>query len=39
MLYFEGDWQFYRCDKHGTVVLTPQGQLQSEESDDSRIRR
>lgn len=38
-LWLEGEWQFYRCDQHGIVVLTPNGQVPSDEPDDSKVRR
>lgn len=38
-LWIEGEWRFYRCEEHGTVVITPQAPAESEEPDDSKIRR
>ena len=38
-LWLEGEWQFYRCDCHGIVVLTPTAELSSDEPDDSKVRR
>jgi hypothetical protein len=38
-LWLEGEWQFYRCEQHGIVVLTPGPGLSSDEPDDSKVRR
>ena len=38
-LWTEGEWQFYRCDTHGIIVLSPDGPFESDEPDDSKVRR
>ena len=38
-LWTEGEWQFYRCDTHGIIVLSPDEHLETDEPDDSRVRR
>jgi hypothetical protein len=35
----EGEWQFYRCETHGIVVFSPEGELKTDEPDDSKVRR
>lgn len=38
-LWTEGEWQFYRCQTHGIIVLSPDQQSGSDEQDDSKVRR
>jgi hypothetical protein len=38
-LWTEGEWQFYRCDTHGIIVQSPDRSVNTDEPDDSKIRR
>jgi hypothetical protein len=38
LLWIDGDWVFYRCETHGTVVRTLQAR-QAEVESDAQLRR
>jgi hypothetical protein len=34
----DGEWHFYRCPTHQTVVLPPNGRMKVDDSEDSDVR-
>ena len=34
----DGEWHFYRCPTHQTVVLPPNGRMKVDDPEDSEVR-